>query len=51
VTHTITGDDKAWDSGPVTPGASFSMTFTQPGTYAYHCSFHPFMHGTVVVTG
>src|SRR5262245_55874262 len=25
------------------------MTFSQPGTYAYHCSIHPFIRGTVVV--
>jgi YVTN family beta-propeller protein len=50
VTHTITSDDKLWDSGPVAPGASFSVTLTQPGTYTYHCSVHPFMRGTVVVT-
>ncbi|MEB3103997.1 plastocyanin/azurin family copper-binding protein [Ferviditalea candida] len=30
-------------------GESFSYTFAQPGTYKYHCSFHPFMTGTVIV--
>ena len=34
---------------PLPPGAKF--TFTQPGTYNYVCMIHPFMHGTVVVTG
>jgi len=28
---------------------SFSITFTQPGTYNYHCSGHPDMQGTIVV--
>ena len=51
VAHTVTSDDKAWDSGTIAPGASFSVTVTQPGTYAYHCSLHPFMHGAVVVMG
>jgi amicyanin len=30
--------------------ASYSFTFSKPGTYSYQCSIHPFMHGTVVVT-
>src|SRR5579875_243718 len=33
----------------IAPGATFSFTFTTPGTYTYHCTIHPFMHGTVVV--
>jgi plastocyanin len=28
----------------------FTHTFTTPGTYAYICSIHPFMHGSVTVT-
>jgi hypothetical protein len=30
-------------------GQSASHTFTTPGTFAYTCQIHPFMHGTVVV--
>lgn len=40
------------NSGPVFPGQSFSVTFTAPGTYTYHCLFHDEtenMIGTVVV--
>ena len=55
VPHTSTsdsGDAISWDSSTInTGGGSFSFTFTKPGTYPYHCSFHPFMHGTIVVTG
>jgi plastocyanin len=51
VPHTVTADGGAWNSGPLAPGASFSFTPTRPGTYAYHCSIHPFMRGTVVVAG
>lgn len=31
-------------------GDKFSHTFSAPGTYAYICDIHPFMHGTIVVT-
>jgi plastocyanin len=40
------------NSGPLFPGQSFSLTFTTPGTYTYHCLFHDDtenMTGTVVV--
>lgn len=49
VDHTATSDDKLWDSGSLGPDGMFSMTFSQPGTYAYHCTIHPFIRGTVVV--
>jgi plastocyanin len=28
---------------------SFDITFTETGTYHYHCSVQPFMQGTIVV--
>lgn len=31
-------------------GESYSFTFNEPGTYTYHCTPHPHMKGTVVVT-
>jgi YVTN family beta-propeller protein len=50
VAHTSTSDDKLWDSGSLSPnGGAFATTFSQPGTYAYHCTIHPFIRGTVVV--
>jgi YVTN family beta-propeller protein len=49
VDHTTTSDSGAWDSGSLGNGATFSTTLSQPGTYAYHCSIHPFIRGTVVV--
>jgi plastocyanin len=30
-------------------GDSFSTTFQKPGTYAYYCSIHPMMVGTIIV--
>jgi plastocyanin len=60
--HTVTtasGDPATFDSGclngagaPCTGssiGSSFTYTFTIPGTYIYHCDYHPWMRGEVVV--
>ncbi|MGW2253946.1 cupredoxin domain-containing protein [Kitasatospora sp. NPDC001660] len=48
--HTVTSSGSGpLNSGTLNQGASYSYTFTTPGTYAYICSIHPFMHGTVVV--
>jgi hypothetical protein len=49
VPHTATALDGAFDSGRIEGGASFSYTFTTPGTFAYMCTIHPTMKGTVVV--
>lgn len=49
VIHTATDDGGGWDSGEIEPGASWSRTFDSPGTYAYHCTPHPFMTAAVVV--
>jgi YVTN family beta-propeller protein len=50
VAHTTTSDDgMSWDSGNLSPKATFSTTFSRPGTYTFHCDVHPFMQGTVVV--
>ena len=48
-THTVTADDNSFSSGDLAPGATFSFTFSKAGTFAYHCSIHPSMTGTVVV--
>jgi plastocyanin len=49
--HTVTADDKSFDSKGLGNGDTWSYTFTKPGRYPYHCSAHPFMKGTVIVTG
>lgn len=47
--HTVTANDASFDSGNVAQGQSFTFTFTKPGTYQYHCVYHPWMTGTVIV--
>lgn len=47
--HSTTSVDGLWDSQKIVPGASYSVTFTTPGTYAYYCKYHIFMKGVVTV--
>jgi plastocyanin len=48
--HTVTFDAGAMKSlGNQRQGSKRSMRFAAAGTFAYHCDFHPNMHGTVVV--
>jgi plastocyanin len=49
MSHTVSG--KGFDSGTLAPGATFSHTFEQAGTFAYHCKPHQAagMVGTVIV--
>jgi plastocyanin len=46
---TVTGRGGTFGSGTISPGGTYTFTFTAPGTYNYYCQFHPWMTGTVVV--
>ena len=58
-THTVTQCDSSFttcppsggfDAGNLSPGQSFSQTFNTPGTFEYHCNFHPtLMMGRITV--
>ena len=49
--HTAISDDNgAFDTGLIQPGTKASVKFDKPGTFAYHCSLHPFMKAQIVVT-
>jgi plastocyanin len=45
--HTVTADDGSFYSGNLAPGGSFTFSFTGPGVYTYHCTYHPWMVGSV----
>ena len=47
--HTVSADDNSFSSGTLQNGQSFTHTFNVPGTFTYHCSFHPTMTGTIRV--
>ncbi|MEJ2202793.1 MAG: cupredoxin family copper-binding protein [Gemmatimonadota bacterium] len=47
--HSVTAEEGGFDSDLIDPRGSFALTFDAPGTYAYHCTPHPFMQGRVVV--
>ena len=49
VAHTATADGGAFDTGNIADGASASITFDTAGTFAYHCTIHPAMVGSIVV--
>jgi plastocyanin len=49
VAHTATADGGSFDTGTIGNGSSASVTFNTAGTFAYHCSVHPTMQGSVVV--
>jgi plastocyanin len=50
--HTSTSDNAGgWDTGVIAAGTAHSIVFNSAGTFAYHCSIHLFMQGTVIVQG
>ena len=52
--HTATSGAAAkpngvFDTDIITKGQSKTVKLTKPGTFAYYCGLHPFMHGTLIV--
>jgi cysteine-rich repeat protein len=51
INHSIVSDQgNELNSSVIPPSQTFSHAFNAVGTFAYHCSFHPSMMGTVIVT-
>ena len=50
VEHTVTADSgNAFNAEVGDNGTATFTAPTQPGTYAYHCTYHPMMHGQLIV--
>lgn len=47
--HTATADGGSFDTGTIGNGASKTVAFSTAGTFAYHCSIHAAMIGSVTV--
>jgi len=48
--HTATSDTSGvFDTGNIDQGQSAQVTLTTPGTYTYHCTYHAWMQGTIIV--
>lgn len=50
MSHTVTADNDAFNSGQIMKDKSFSRVFDQAGTFGYFCEIHPEMTGTVRVS-
>ncbi|MFD0513529.1 cupredoxin domain-containing protein [Streptomyces aureus] len=49
-THTLTADDKSFDTGDLAQGESATFTApSKPGSYSYICTIHPNMKGILTV--
>jgi plastocyanin len=51
VTHTATANSGAFDTGAIASGGtSAAIVMNTAGTFPYHCSIHPEMLATLIVT-
>lgn len=51
VPHTATLDEGDCSTGSLGGGDSGGLTFSEAGTYPYHCRIHPDMTGTIEISG
>ena len=48
--HTVTADDKSFDSGTISGGQRGEVTApSKPGSHSYICTIHQYMKGTLIV--
>jgi plastocyanin len=49
VPHTVTKDDRGWDSGSLGAAQAWRLVIASRGSQPYYCTFHPSMRGMLVV--
>lgn len=49
--HTLTADDRSFDTGNLAPDATATLTLEKAGTFTYRCELHSYMKGTIQVQG
>jgi hypothetical protein len=49
IRHALASNSGRWRSGALDAGEQFALVFKKVGTYHYHCTIHPFIHGIIVV--
>lgn len=47
--HTVTADDRSFDSGNIAPNGGAEITVSGTGEIPYHCSIHDYMRGVIRV--
>jgi plastocyanin len=47
--HTVTASNKAFDSGSIAAGGSWTYVANKAGEFSYGCTFHPTMKGSLKV--
>jgi plastocyanin len=50
--HTVTQNPSGsgFQSAPIDPGTTYTLTIDEPGTYPFFCEFHPGMTGTILAS-
>ncbi len=47
--HTVKTDGPGFSSPVLNTGSTYAVVMRRTGTFAYYCTIHPFMQGTIVV--
>ena len=50
VPHTVTAEDRSWDSGLIEAGGEWEITITDDMIWTYYCRFHPSMIATINIS-